>query len=135
MTDRAGGFALAAPAGHRLRISAGAAGYLRGRSVEYRLTGDRRPGPTFAMTRAVHVEGTVVDDLGSRPYRLKRAKVKDRFKKVLGELLKVEEERSRGRETRHGKEQVSTLVIGDSVFAQQITDREPDTTTIRRREP
>lgn len=79
--------------------------------------------------------GTVVDDLGPLPYRLKRAKVNQRFKKVLGKLLKVEEERSKGRETKHGKEEVSTLVVGRGVFAQQVTDREPDTTTIRRREP
>ncbi len=63
--DRAGGFALAAPAGSRLQVTGGAAGYMNASRVEFLLNGDGRPGPTLVLEPAAAIEGTVVDDAGT----------------------------------------------------------------------
>ena len=54
-------------------------------------------------------------------------------KTVLGEKLRLEEEKSKDKETKHKKEKVSVMTLGPAFFAQQVTDKESDTTTPRRR--
>jgi len=63
-SDRAGGFVLGGPAGHRLDVSAGAPGYLLADPLAFQLNDDGRPGPTLALQPAAAVAGTVVDGDG-----------------------------------------------------------------------
>ena len=64
VTDSSGMFVLGGPEGRRLRITAGATGYLPARGREFQLTGDGRPGPTLVLMPAAAIEGSVVDESG-----------------------------------------------------------------------
>ena len=70
---------------------------------------------------------------GGATYKLKRPRMKHRFKLVLGTELKLEEGKSQDTERRHAKERVSVMRLEDSYVAQQVTDKERDTTALRRR--
>lgn len=70
---------------------------------------------------------------GSVPYRLKRGQHKKSFKNLLNHKVKLEEEKSKDKETRHKKESVSAMTLGVNLFAQQVTDNERDTTALRRK--
>jgi len=76
-TDAGGGFVLAGPAGQRLRLTAGAQGYLAGESREIQLLDDGRPGPTLALRPAAAIEGRVVD-LEGRPIAGARVELEPR---------------------------------------------------------
>ena len=65
VTDDGGGFVLFGPEGARLRVQAGATGYLRGGGMEFQLASDGRPGPTIALAPAAAIEGRVVDADGN----------------------------------------------------------------------
>lgn len=64
VTDRAGGFALGGPPLQRMRLTAGAPGYLPAGGTEFQLDDDGRPGPTLVLEPAAAVEGRVVDESG-----------------------------------------------------------------------
>lgn len=64
VSDEAGTFVLGGPAGRRLEITSGAAGYMNGEPLEFQLGTDRRPGPTLALWPAAVIEGKVVDGDG-----------------------------------------------------------------------
>lgn len=64
VTDRVGGFVLGGVALQRLRITAGAPGYLPAEPFEHQLNDDGRPGPTLPLRPAAAVEGLVVDEDG-----------------------------------------------------------------------
>ncbi len=72
---------------------------------------------------------------GGTAYKLKRPRVKHKFKTKLGQQLKLEEEKSLDKERQHVRERVSLMTLGYGYFAQQVTDKETDTTATRRRPP
>jgi protocatechuate 3,4-dioxygenase beta subunit len=65
VTDRAGGFVLSGPQGSRMRITAGAPGYLGDRGLEYQFGDDGRHGPTLALRPAAVIEGRITDADGT----------------------------------------------------------------------
>jgi protocatechuate 3,4-dioxygenase beta subunit len=65
VTDRAGGFVLEGAPASRMRIQAGAPGYLSGQGFPFQLGADGRPGPTLALEPASAIAGTVVDSDGT----------------------------------------------------------------------
>jgi len=65
VTDRAGGFVLEGPPASRMRIQAGAPGYLPGDDFPFQLGADGRPGPTLALKPASALAGAVVDSDGA----------------------------------------------------------------------
>lgn len=67
-------------------------------------------------------------------YSLQSASVDDRWTQVLGQLIKLEEEASLDTETEHVDETLDALLLGDGLFAQQVTDNGGDTTALRRLE-
>jgi len=89
----------------------------------------------FALTRldGLSGEGRIAGGVNGTHYRLENAEVNHRFKRVLGERIKLQEERSKDKETKHKEETVSVMTLGRGLFAQQSSNRERDTTAIRRR--
>lgn len=77
--------------------------------------------------------GTIAVGVDGTAYRLKQRRMDHKFKTVLGAEFKLEEERSKDKERRHEKEKVAVMRLGRGFFAQQATDKEVDTTAIRRR--
>ena len=53
--------------------------------------------------------------------------------RTLDTRLNLEEEQSKDRERRHAKEKASVMAVGGGFFAQQASDKEPDTTAPRKR--
>jgi protocatechuate 3,4-dioxygenase beta subunit len=64
-TGSAGTFAIAAQAGKKLSLAAGASGYLRSRGMGAFSPGDGSPGPTLPLRPAAVIEGVVVDGGGA----------------------------------------------------------------------
>jgi hypothetical protein len=66
-------------------------------------------------------------------YRLKTARIDEQWSDVGPAFVQIEEERSKDREVSHVKEQVDVLVLGESLFAQDVSSRGPDTHALRQR--
>ena len=77
--------------------------------------------------------GRVATGGANEAYRSGSTRLNHRFAAKFGQRIKLEEEMSKDRETRHVKEAVSVLVVGSGTFAQQVGDREADTTALRHR--
>jgi hypothetical protein len=69
------------------------------------------------------------------PYLLQSLSADERWTPVLSQRLKVEEEQSADSETGHVDETVHVLMLGERLFAQQVSDNGGDTTALRRLEP
>lgn len=69
------------------------------------------------------------------PYLLQQLAGDERWTSVLSHRLKVEEETSRDAEVDHADETLQVLVLGDRLFAQQVSSNGADTTAIRRLAP
>lgn len=70
-----------------------------------------------------------------QPYLLQQAKVNHRFTPVLSSALVMQEEQSKDTETVHAAETLAVLALGDRLFAQDVTSKDLDTATIRRKAP
>jgi len=79
--------------------------------------------------------GTLDASMGALSYWTRAVTASDRFTPVLSGALALEEETSADSETTHIDESLSFLAVGSLVFAQAMTDTEPDPVSIRRRVP
>jgi hypothetical protein len=76
-------------------------------------------------TGEIEVEGV------RTPFYLYRAKVDHNPTTVLGSQIRLEEEQSADEETLHIEESVDVLVLGDQIFAQEVSSLGLDTAAIR----
>jgi hypothetical protein len=93
-------------------------------------TGHSKEKVGYVVVYSPSSQGTVA---GSVPYQLTRGRHNKSFKTVLNHKVKLEEEKSKDKETRHKKESVSAMTLGVNLFAQQVTDKQGDTTALRRK--
>jgi len=77
--------------------------------------------------------GTLIASGEPVGYRAASAEIDHRWASVLGRLIKLEEEQSLDVETRHAKELIHALMVGDFLFAQQVSHRGGDPTALRQR--
>ncbi len=79
--------------------------------------------------------GTGRVEIGGRelPYLLQQVAVDERWMPILSFNLRLQEEQSADEEIDHTEEAVDILVLGPSLFAQQVSHNGPDTVSLRHR--
>jgi hypothetical protein len=79
--------------------------------------------------------GDLVLDGASSPYLLRTTTVDERWAPVFSCSLRFEEERSADAETFHADEKADVLILGDHLFAQEVSGVGWDTGSLRRLDP
>jgi hypothetical protein len=77
--------------------------------------------------------GFIVANEAEVAYELQNFSINHKWTEVFGASIRVEEEKSKDKETRHGQEMVKTLQLGEQFFAQISSYNGPDTCSLRRR--